>query len=211
MTGLQSGTRPLPKKRKLEKAPSPPEVSAKSKNKKSGEPKKKKKKGKSDSPAVINVVTSSSSSGSSESEEEEEIETIFTEGARRTAQEATPSAAAAAASAVAPPPAGVGVATNSPLALKTEMNKVDVIVDGRRVIHHHQQIVHRYETISTTTSVVPRSGEHPQPVGKCFVWSWCCSEFGGRVRVPGFGVPNSPGRFVGPKTLKLRAPRCACP
>ena len=44
-----------------------------------------------------------------------------------------------------------------PTALKTEMNKVDVIVDGRSVAGMYQVVHHRYETISTTTAVVPRS------------------------------------------------------
>ena len=48
-----------------------------------------------------------------------------------------------------------------PTALKTEMNKVDVIVDGRSVAGMYQVVHHRYETISTTTAVVPRSADDP--------------------------------------------------
>ena len=47
------------------------------------------------------------------------------------------------------------------MALKTEMNKVDVIVDGRSVAGMYQVVHHRYETISTTTAVVPRSADDP--------------------------------------------------
>ena len=44
-----------------------------------------------------------------------------------------------------------------PTALKTEMNKVDVIVDGRSVAGMYQVVHHRIETISTTNAVVPRA------------------------------------------------------
>ena len=52
-------------------------------------------------------------------------------------------------------------ATGNPMALKTEMNKVDVIVDGRSVAGMYQVVHHRYETISTTTAVVPRTADDP--------------------------------------------------
>ena len=66
--------------------------------------------------------------------------------------------------AIAPGAAGVGASNtpgNNPMALKTEMNKVDVIVDGRSVAGMYQVVHHRYETISTTTAVVPRSADDP--------------------------------------------------
>ena len=52
-----------------------------------------------------------------------------------------------------------------PNALKTEMNKVDVIVDGRPVAGMYQVVHHRIETISTTNAVVPRSVIEEQQVG----------------------------------------------
>ena len=58
-------------------------------------------------------------------------------------------------------PAGASTSANNPMALKTEMNKVDVIVDGRSVAGMYQVVHHRYETISTTTAVVPRSADDP--------------------------------------------------
>ena len=109
------------------------------------------------------MVSSDSSSDDDESseeeeiddveEEEEEIEEISTEGARANGlvlssnrgQEGVPGAAAAA------------VASGNPLSLKTEMNKVDVIVDGRPVAGMYQVVHHRIETISTTNAVVPRA------------------------------------------------------
>ena len=66
--------------------------------------------------------------------------------------------------AIAPGAAGVGASNTpgtNPMALKTEMNKVDVIVDGRSVAGMYQVVHHRYETISTTTAVVPRSADDP--------------------------------------------------
>ena len=57
--------------------------------------------------------------------------------------------------------AGARSTANNPMALKTEMNKVDVIVDGRSVAGMYQVVHHRYETISTTTAVVPRSADDP--------------------------------------------------
>ena len=106
------------------------------------------------------MVSSDSSSNDDESSEEEEIddveeeeiEEISTEGARANGlvlssnrgQEGVPGAAAA-------------VASGNPLSLKTEMNKVDVIVDGRPVAGMYQVVHHRIETISTTNAVVPRA------------------------------------------------------
>ena len=106
------------------------------------------------------MVSSDSSSDDDESSEEEEIddveeeeiEEISTEGARANglvlssnrSQEGVPGAAAA-------------VASGNPLSLKTEMNKVDVIVDGRPVAGMYQVVHHRIETISTTNAVVPRA------------------------------------------------------
>ena len=106
------------------------------------------------------MVSSDSSSDDDESSEEEEIddveeeeiEEISTEGARANGlvlssnrgQEGVPGAAAA-------------VASGNPLSLKTEMNKVDVIVDGRPVAGMYQVVHHRIETISTTNAVVPRA------------------------------------------------------
>jgi hypothetical protein len=75
------------------------------------------------------------------------MEEIITDGARQTV--VGPSGA---------PLVGLnlsgGRGTN-PLAMKTEMNKVDVIVGGR--LAEMYQVVHRFETISTTTAVVPRN------------------------------------------------------
>ena len=104
------------------------------------------------------MVSSDSSSDDDESSEEEEIddveeediEEISTEGARANGlvlssnrgQEGVPAAA---------------VASGNPLSLKTEMNKVDVIVDGRPVAGMYQVVHHRIETISTTNAVVPRA------------------------------------------------------
>ena len=73
---------------------------------------------------------------------EEEIEEITTEGARNNG---------------IVPSASNNQNGSNPLALKTEMNKVDVIVDGRQVAGMYQVVHHRFETISTTTAVVPRS------------------------------------------------------
>jgi len=54
--------------------------------------------------------------------------------------------------------------------MKTEMNKVDLIVDGR--MPGMYQVVHRFETISTTTAVVPRTPGNEQQVRffSCFVF-----------------------------------------
>ena len=118
------------------------------------------------------MVSSDSSSDDDESSEEEEIddveeeeiEEISTEGARANGlvlssnrgQEGVPGAAAA-------------VASGNPLSLKTEMNKVDVIVDGRPVAGMYQVVHHRIETISTTNAVVPRAViDVEQQVGKIF-------------------------------------------
>ena len=80
--------------------------------------------------------------------------------------------------AIAPGAAGVGASNtpgnNNPMALKTEMNKVDVIVDGRSVAGMYQVVHHRYETISTTTAVVPRSATddpHHHQVSTAFVFN----------------------------------------
>ena len=106
---------------------------------------------------IVRVVSSDSSSDSSESEEdeavpEEEIEEIATEGARANGLVTAVSNRG-----------GSSVASN-PLALKTEMNKVDVIVDGRPVAGMYQVVHHRIETISTTNAVVPRSVIEEQQV-----------------------------------------------
>ena len=83
------------------------------------------------------VSSESSSSESEEEEEEEEIEEITTEGARNNGIVSSNNTNA-----------------NNPLAMKTEMT----IVDGRSAMAGMYQVVHhRFETISTTTAVVPRS------------------------------------------------------
>lgn len=125
-------------------------------SKKTAEPKKvevkKKKKKRKIKP--INVVSSSSSESSEESEDdeveeveisddEEEIEEITTEGARRTIQQEAKG-------------------SSNPVALRSEMNKVDVqIVDGGTGTGMYQ-VVHRFETIQTTTAVVKRNREGQQ-------------------------------------------------
>lgn len=93
-----------------------------------------------------------SDSNSSKSEEsEEEIEEICTEGARATANNQVIKYNHIR-------PSSAGVQGGHP-ALNTELNKVDVIVDGRShsvVAGMAYQVVQRVETISTTTAVVPR-------------------------------------------------------
>ena len=84
-------------------------------------------------------------------EESEEIEEICTEGARATANNQVIKYNHIR-------PSSAGVQGGHP-ALNTEMNKVDVIVDGRShsvVAGMAYQVVQRFETISTTTAVVPR-------------------------------------------------------
>ena len=85
-------------------------------------------------------------------EEEEEIEEISTEGARANGLVSSNRGQSGGQSGVGP----AAVASN-PLSLKTEMNKVDVIVDGRPVAGMYQVVHHRIETISTTNAVVPRA------------------------------------------------------
>ena len=102
------------------------------------------------------MVSSDSSSDDDESSEEEEIddveeeeiEEISTEGARANGLVSSNRGQS-----------GVGPAAvaSNPLSLKTEMNKVDVIVDGRPVAGMYQVVHHRIETISTTNAVVPRA------------------------------------------------------
>jgi hypothetical protein len=84
-----------------------------------------------------------------EDDTEEEIEEITTEGARMLSSSSPPPAHSSLLPAVA-----------NPLAMKHEMNKLDhVIVDGRGLpVGGMYQVVHRFETISTHTSVVPRNG-----------------------------------------------------
>ena len=112
-------------------------------------------------PKIVRVVSSESDSSDSESEseidddEEEVIEEITTEGAR-------------ANGLVASNRGQNSVAASNPLALKTEMNKVDVIVDGRPVAGMYQVVHHRIETISTTNAVVPRSVIEEQQVRQIF-------------------------------------------
>ena len=96
---------------------------------------------------VVDGSSSSSSSDDSDdsddSDEEEELEEIITDGARQN---------------VAGPMVGLNLSggrSSNPVAMKTEMNKVDLIVDGR--MPGMYQVVHRFETISTTTAVVPRN------------------------------------------------------
>ena len=95
---------------------------------------------------------SDSNSSKSENEDsEEEIEEICTEGARATANNQVIKYNHIR-------PSSAGVQGGHP-ALNTEMNKVDVIVDGRShsvVAGMAYQVVQRFETISTTTAVVPR-------------------------------------------------------
>ena len=95
---------------------------------------------------------SDSNSSKSENEDsEEEIEEICTEGARATANNQVIKYNHIR-------PSSAGVHGGHP-ALNTEMNKVDVIVDGRShsvVAGMAYQVVQRVETISTTTAVVPR-------------------------------------------------------
>ena len=74
---------------------------------------------------------------------QEEMEEIITDGARQS---------------VVGSSVGINLSsgrTTNPVAMKTEMNKVDLIVDGR--MPGMYQVVHRFETISTTTAVVPRN------------------------------------------------------
>ena len=107
------------------------------------------------------MVSSDSSSDDDESseeeeiddveEEEEEIEEISTEGARANGLVSSNRGQSGGQSGV---PAAVA---SNPLSLKTEMNKVDVIVDGRPVAGMYQVVHHRIETISTTNAVVPRA------------------------------------------------------
>ncbi|CAB4059513.1 unnamed protein product [Lepeophtheirus salmonis] len=73
-------------------------------------------------------------------DEDEEIETITTEGAARSAAEEA--------------------ANQPPLALNTEMNKVDLMIDGRVLHQGMYQVVHRFETISTTTAVMNRDQQN---------------------------------------------------
>ena len=106
------------------------------------------------------MVSSDSSSNDDESSEEEEIddveeeeiEEISTEGARANGLVSSNRGQSGGQSGVGP----AAVASN-PLSLKTEMNKVDVIVDGRPVAGMYQVVHHRIETISTTNAVVPRA------------------------------------------------------
>lgn len=85
----------------------------------------------------MHLLESSSSESEEEEEEEEEIEEITTEGARNNGIVSSNNTNA-----------------NNPLAMKTEMT----IVDGRSAMAGMYQVVHhRFETISTTTAVVPRS------------------------------------------------------
>ena len=107
----------------------------------------------------MRVVSSDSSSDSSSEEEidddeEEEIEEITTEGARANGIVSSNRGQS-----------GVAAGPYHPNALKTEMNKVDVIVDGRPVAGMYQVVHHRIETISTTNAVVPRSVIEEQQVG----------------------------------------------
>ena len=93
---------------------------------------------------------SSRSEDGSDEESEEEIEEICTEGARASANNQV-----IKYNHIRPSSAGV----QGHSALNTEMNKVDVIVDGRShsvVAGMAYQVVQRFETISTTTAVVPR-------------------------------------------------------
>ena len=89
-------------------------------------------------------------------ESEEEIEEIVTEGARGLqAAAAGPASSLTAAVAVPPTSAAAG-----PL-LQTENKVLDhhvQIMDGRAVAGMYQ-VVHRVETISTTTAVVPEHAE----------------------------------------------------
>ena len=108
---------------------------------------------------IVRVVSSDSSSDSSSEEEidddeEEEIEEITTEGARANGIVSSNRGQS-----------GVAAGPYHPNALKTEMNKVDVIVDGRPVAGMYQVVHHRIETISTTNAVVPRSVIEEQQVG----------------------------------------------
>merc|ERR550532_378214 len=83
-------------------------------------------------PKILKVVSDDSDS-ESDSSSEEEIEEITTEGARANGCTV---ASNNNTGAIAPGAAGVGASNtpgNNPMALKTEMNKVDVIVDGRSV------------------------------------------------------------------------------
>ena len=114
-------------------------------------------------PKIVRVVSSESDSSDSESEseidddEEEVIEEITTEGARANGLVASNRGQN-----------NVTATASNPLALKTEMNKVDVIVDGRPVAGMYQVVHHRIETISTTNAVVPRSVIEEQQVRQIF-------------------------------------------
>ena len=115
-------------------------------------------------PKIVRVVSSESDSSDSESEseidddEEEVIEEITTEGARANGLVASNRGQN-----------NVTATASNPLALKTEMNKVDVIVDGRPVAGMYQVVHHRIETISTTNAVVPRSVIEEQQVRQFFL------------------------------------------
>jgi hypothetical protein len=117
-----------------------------------GQPTKKRRMESTKKIVVDGSSSSESESSSSDSEySSEEIEEIITDGARQTSGQMV----------------GMNLSggrSSNPVAMKTEMNKVDLIVDGR--MPGMYQVVHRFETISTTTAVVPRTPGNDQQVGR---------------------------------------------
>jgi hypothetical protein len=107
---------------------------------------------------VVDGSSSSEDSDSSSSDySSEELEEIVTDGARTGRASTCPSSGQIVS-------LNLSGGSSNPVAMKTEMNKVDLIVDGR--VPGMYQVVHRFETISTTTAVVPRTPGNDQQVGE---------------------------------------------